>query len=252
MKKIIKYLIPGSKLLLIFLAAVLVLGLINEIVKPVILEKKNQAEIKVLNALYKQENWQKITAVPFSFPAGYFDEQIFDKSSDKKEKVLLLYCYVFDSSNNIYLLRKDLNIEELKTLADFFNSIGYENKDAVKAYYPVEQNERVIAYVLEILGSGFGGEMKIIACFAPDGSIRQVRLLDNNETTGLGKKAELAPYINKFIGTGGNIPIPATKDMLRKQEDLDAVTGATITFMGIADALRAGSHFVKRLEMNDD
>ena len=48
----------------------------------------------------------------------------------------------------------------------------------------------------------------------------------------------------KFIGRGDDEPIPAIKSDL-PPEEAEAVSGSTVTFMGIADALRAGSRFVK-------
>ena len=52
--------------------------------------------------------------------------------------------------------------------------------------------------------------------------------------------------MEKFIGRGGDEPIPVQKDQL-PQEQSDAITGATITFIGIANALDTGAQFVKQL-----
>ncbi len=98
-------------------------------------------------------------------------------------------------------------------------------------------------WILELTGIGYGGEMTIMTAYDRDGSVKAARLLNNNETVGIGKKAETADYMNIFIGKGGAIPIPRTKNQL--EEHVDMVSGATITFSGIARTIAQGSDLVK-------
>lgn len=252
MQKLLEFLIPGFKLFIICAVAAVTLGLINEITEPVIVENRKNEETDALNALFEQEDWRRIPAVPLFLSGEYFEQHILDKTKTKEQKQFLVYCYDFDGTGDSYQLKKNLSVSDKMKLGDLFQSLGFKISGPVIAYYPVEQNGRIVGYALDILGSGYGGDMKIIAGYNPDGSIRKVKLLDNSETPGLGKKAELEGYMNKFIGTGAEIPVPVIKNMLKNQKDIDAITGATITFMAIADALRAGSDFVKKIGVNND
>jgi electron transport complex protein RnfG len=109
--------------------------------------------------------------------------------------------------------------------------------------YPVIKEGQSTGMLLELEGSGYSGEMKILARYEEDGTIRAVRLMDNTETPGLGKKAENPAYMEKFLGTGSAAtPVPVRKDMLQTG-DADAVTGATITFLGISKALAEGAEY---------
>jgi electron transport complex protein RnfG len=103
-------------------------------------------------------------------------------------------------------------------------------------------------WILDMTGKGYGGGMKILASYRPDGSVIDVVLMDNSETPGLGKKAEKSAYMSKFRNTGGSTPVPLTKDMV--QEEIDTITGATITFTGIATVIKEGSDYVKTLGDN--
>ncbi len=116
----------------------------------------------------------------------------------------------------------------------------------VKVRYPITQGDSVTGYVLKLVGVGYGGDLVIIASFAVDGSIIAVRLMDNAETPGLGKNAENEGYMDKFVGTGADRPVPVKKNQLT-QADSDAVTGASVTFSGVGKALEAGSEYVKTL-----
>jgi electron transport complex protein RnfG len=72
------------------------------------------------------------------------------------------------------------------------------------------------------------------------------RLLANAETPGLGKKAESPSYMEKFQDTGSEQSVPVKKDELEKA-DADSISGATVTFSGIAKTIAYGSDFVKSL-----
>jgi len=136
---------------------------------------------------------------------------------------------------------KGMNIGEQKAVSE---------DDVVDAYYPLyEGTDQGVpnGYILRMIGSGYGGDMVILASFETDGEVLSVQLMENSETPGLGKEAEKQSYMKKFTGTGDQEPIPVRKDML-SQEQSDAVTGATITFVGIAKALVEGSDFVNELE----
>ncbi len=117
----------------------------------------------------------------------------------------------------------------------------------VKGYYPLtDSNNKKNGYICRLTGMGYGGDLNIIAGISSSGKILSVVLMENQETPGLGKEAEKSSYMNKYIGTGEDTPVPVRKSQL-KQEDADAVTGASITFIGIGKALKAGSEYVKKL-----
>lgn len=116
-----------------------------------------------------------------------------------------------------------------------------EESEVVRGYYPVDGGSD--GYVLELVGNGYGGDMQILAGFRPDGELFSAILMANTETPGLGKEAERRGYMDKFIGHGAEEPIPTRTGQLEPAE-ADSVSGATLTFIGIARALEAGSDFV--------
>ena len=127
--------------------------------------------------------------------------------------------------------------------------VDVENNDIVQAYYPIyaDGSEAVTGYVVRLIGQGYSGDMVILGGFKPDGEVFSAELMQNKETPGLGKEAEKEGYMKKYSGKGDEEPIPVRKDML-SQEQADAITGATITFIGIGKALVAGSDFIQDLE----
>ncbi len=140
---------------------------------------------------------------------------------------------ILELKNALKELTPDAVAGEAQVLAD---------DPVVRTRYPVSEGGDTVGAILELTGSGYGGDMKILARFDIDGTVRAVKLMDNLETPGLGKKAEKPAYMEKFLGTGGARPVPVKKNML---QDADSVTGATITFLGIAKALDRGARYIR-------
>lgn len=130
--------------------------------------------------------------------------------------------------------------------AEVGEEIPTDNNSTVLSYFPItDTNGKSAGYILKLIGLGYGGDINILANYSPRGEITDVVLMENQETPGLGKKAEKPEYMNKFIGTGGKgEDVPVRKNQL-PQAEADSITGATVTFIGIAKALHTGSVFVK-------
>ncbi len=123
--------------------------------------------------------------------------------------------------------------------------IGEETEagDAVVlSYYVVAGVDDVSGYILNLKGSGYAGNLIILASYSPDGKVLGSVLMEDEETPGLGKEAEKDWYMKKYLGFSGK-DIPSAKRQL-SQSDSDAISGATITFSAVAKALISGSDFV--------
>lgn len=120
-------------------------------------------------------------------------------------------------------------------------------QEGVAYFVPLtDSNGTKVGYVLSLTASGYGGPMNVMASFSTEGEVLAAKLLQNSETPGLGKKAESQQYMEKFLGTGDSSPVPTRKSDL-SGPDADSISGATITFSGVAKALAVGSDYAKRL-----
>lgn len=123
---------------------------------------------------------------------------------------------------------------------------GQSADEMVEAVYELlDEQGDLVGYIVQIRTNGYGGLMTIMASYTLAGEVLDARLLSNAETPGLGKKAEDPTYMEKFIGTGAEKAIPQKKNELKK-EDAQSVSGASVTFSAIAQALAYGSDYVKK------
>ena len=134
-------------------------------------------------------------------------------------------------------------LDQLTPDAETGQAVAVTDNPVVVKRYPVRIEGRNAGMLLELQGSGYGGEMKILARYDEDGRILAVKLMENSETPGLGKKAENPAYMEKFVNTGtAENPVPIRKDMLATEE-ADSITGATITYLGVSKALAEGARY---------
>lgn len=123
-----------------------------------------------------------------------------------------------------------------------------ENADYVRYRYPLTKDGKASGWILGLVSNGYGGELNIVASYDNDGVVMAVKLVSDSETPGVGKKAENAGYMDKFVGTGSAAnPVPTSKGML-SEADSNAVSGASITFTGISKALAYGSSYVQSIK----
>lgn len=152
------------------------------------------------------------------------------------------------TSPKIAQLEKEAKIAALGELIDSGNAEPesekvVENSEYINSFFTVEEGSETVGYIVNLTGKGYGGAMTIMASYNLDGSIIRAVLMNNGETPGFGKKFENPDVIAVFNGTGSDSnPVPA---FTYQVSDSDAVSSATISFMGISKALTAGSDFVK-------
>ncbi|MEA1910710.1 MAG: FMN-binding protein [Spirochaetota bacterium] len=139
-----------------------------------------------------------------------------------------------------------LALSKLSTGLDIGEFTDVEREDPIKGYYPLTGSEGTEAYIINVIGSGYAGDMNLLTSISLEGEILSVALMEHTETPGLGKEAENDSYMEKFVGTGKDSVIPSSKSHLTPK-DADSVTGASITFIGIGKALNEASVFVSQL-----
>lgn len=136
--------------------------------------------------------------------------------------------------------REMLNTQAMKALvkeADTFEKIeGKEN------WYRAKKNDEVIAFVVPAENKGYGGSIKLLVAVRPNGKIIDYTILVHNETPGLGDNAKKDFFRTQFFGKDGE-QLVVVKDPANK-ENIQALTGATITSKAVTDAVKKAEHEV--------
>lgn len=114
--------------------------------------------------------------------------------------------------------------EEVLTLDEF---------PGVELYPATRNGEPVGIAVRTWSGAGYGGEIRLMIGFGPDGAITGTSVLSHTETPGLGAKMSEESFQAQFVGMNpGTAPLAVVKD----GGAVDAITAATISSRAFCDA----------------
>lgn len=119
----------------------------------------------------------------------------------------------------------DLTVARVDTVKNT-NAKGKELTYIV--YQTVDAKEQVLGAAVESTSDGFGGKLRVLVGFNPEGQILGYTLLEHAETPGLGAKAD--KWFQKgekgcIIGLNPQEPLTVSKD----GGQVDAITASTIT-----------------------
>ncbi len=139
--------------------------------------------------------------------------------------------------------------DELKTEKKALETISIQSlfhkeaaADSLTLYHAFANGEPVGTAVESFTNKGFGGTIKMMAGFLPDGSIYKTAVLSHAETPGLGSKMEDPSFYSQFEGKN-----PANFNLTVKKDggDVQAITAATISSRAYCDALNTAYSTVK-------
>ena len=113
-------------------------------------------------------------------------------------------------------------------------------------FYVAKMNDDTVGYAIETFSNkAFGGRLKLMAGFLPDGTIKETAVLEHKETPGLGDKM-LKSKSNWSEQFEGKNPASFTLKVTKDGGQVDAITASTITSRAYCDALqRAYNAYIK-------
>jgi electron transport complex protein RnfG len=134
--------------------------------------------------------------------------------------------------------------EDFKELTDFQD----ENEESiVKEAFEAYKGEELVGYVFGAYPYGYGGQFKVTVGIAKDMTIQGVSLGENNETPGLGSKAGDEKFYGQFIGKDVSNGFEIVKSPPSKDNQIQAISGATVTSEAYMKAVQESAEFAERL-----
>lgn len=98
-----------------------------------------------------------------------------------------------------------------------------------------DQSGQELGYIAESNSPGYGGLVNVMVGIDTEGKIVGVRILDNSETAGLGKKVENDSFRNQFNDLSATDRYSARNNPEYKK--IDAVSGATISSEAVSQSI---------------
>lgn len=105
-----------------------------------------------------------------------------------------------------------------------------------------------LGYVLTVTDhEGYGGDIQYAMGVQSDGTLNGISFLSISETAGLGMKAKEDSFRKQFEGKNVD-QIVYTKNGASADNEIDALSGATITTNAVTNGVNAGLYYVHTLQ----
>ena len=121
---------------------------------------------------------------------------------------------------------------------------GFGGVDIGEVMTALDENGTVLGYVITVDDhEGYGGDIQFMMGVRNDGTLNGISLLSISETAGLGMRAEevLKPqFVNKNAKK-----FEYVKSGAAGEDQIDAISGATITTRAVTNGVNAGLHYFR-------
>lgn len=128
-------------------------------------------------------------------------------------------------------------------LAESGQSFGNTTVDEVVVAVDASQNP--IGYIVTATSKdGYGGDIILTVGVLADGTVSGIELLEINETVGFGMGATEPSYKDQYQGKNVDA-FTVVKSGSTSDDQIDSVSGATITSEAVTNAVNTAMYFVK-------
>lgn len=160
--------------------------------------------------------------------------------------VLLAICIIIPlalSVTNKVTAKKIAELENensKKNMQSLVSADDFEKcSDGGIEYYTAIKGGDTAAYIFTESAKGYGGDVSVMTAVKPDGTVAGVAILDvSNETPGLGQNAAKESFYSQYAGLKKGVSL-LKNGAKAENNEVDAVTGATITSTAVTRAVNA-------------
>lgn len=117
---------------------------------------------------------------------------------------------------------------------------GYTQDSIQEVTEALDDEGQRLGYAITVLTTaGYGGEIQFSMGISLDGTVNGISFLSISETAGLGMKADTEEFRSQFAQKQVEA-FTYTKNGASEEDEIDAISGATITTSAVTDAVNAG------------
>ena len=127
-----------------------------------------------------------------------------------------------------------------KTIRDQLDQEGYKAQSIEEVMRAEDQSGETLGYAFTVTTSeGYGGDIQFAMGVQDDGTLNGISILSISETAGLGMRATTDDFKNQFKDKNVE-KFTYTKTGATSDDEIDALSGATITTNAMTNGVNAG------------
>ncbi len=117
---------------------------------------------------------------------------------------------------------------------------GYAAQEVTEVMEAVDASDNSLGYVITVVsGEGYGGDIQFSVGIKADGTVNGISILTIGETAGLGMNANTDAFKSQFANKNVDAFV-VTKQGAKNDNEIDAISGATITTKAMTNGVNAG------------
>jgi electron transport complex protein RnfG len=162
----------------------------------------------------------------------------------------VMLAFVYTGTARIIAQRQQTDLEtalkELFPDADTFNEIsGIQSPDPsviIESQYEARRGAELAGAALRLSRASYGGPIKLLVGVGVEGTISGVKILEHQDTPGLGANAASPSYFvdrAKGITFYGQFSGKSVFDPFGVKEDVAAISASTVTSLAVTAAVKA-------------
>ncbi len=162
--------------------------------------------------------------------------------------ITIVACVALLTAGHAMLAFEEVDLEEVAPelagalegiFADATEFTAFEHEE--RMFYRAIRNGDQIGSAVIAEGEGYGGPIEVLVGIDTDGAVVGLKVLDHDETPGLGDVVTEDEFLSQFHGK-------SEADPIQIDEDIDNITGATVSVEAVAEAVRAALGYLAGAE----
>lgn len=143
-------------------------------------------------------------------------------------------------ANNLKLEQESM--KQLLSEADHFIQVDTISDSMIKKVFVAQSSSNRVGYIVNVEPKGYGGTIGLLIGIDQNNVIKGVKILKHSETPGFGANADKPDFINQYVGKQDSLKVTKTTP---KADEIQAITGATITSTAITEGVNAATNYIK-------
>lgn len=146
---------------------------------------------------------------------------------------------------------KQAAMKEILPEADEFKEVADKSNDTILEVNAGYKNNEIVGYALKVAPRGYGGTVETMVAISNEGVVSGIKILKHSETPGLGANAPKPKFSGQFTKKSIIKKLQVIKGTASKDNEIEALTGATITSRAVTSGVNSAIDFYKS-ELNAD
>ncbi|MFZ7131449.1 MAG: RnfABCDGE type electron transport complex subunit G [Eubacteriales bacterium] len=133
------------------------------------------------------------------------------------------------------------------TITEIAKELNFKDINVISEVYAVKKGSEVIGYTFKSLPKGFGGEISLLTGISIEEKVTGMKVISHSETPGLGAKSTEDVFQDQYKDKPVENPLVVVKTKPVNDNEIQAITGSTITSSAVTDGVNLSLEIFKEL-----